>query len=413
MYQREGSSAYKADLKNIEILCNHLDFPQNRFRSVHIGGTNGKGSVSHMLASVLYSAGYKTGLYTSPHLKDFRERIRINGEEISEQDVIDFVEKNKSIIDEIRPSFFEMTVAMAYDYFAKENVDVAFIEVGLGGRLDSTNLITPLLSIITNISLDHTELLGNTIKEIAKEKAGIIKKNIPVIIGETHPDSREVFNTISKQQNSKIFYADQDYFSEFSDLYQDENRILNIMDDKKAIYKDLILDLPGIYQRKNIITVIKALELLKNRFRIEESDIRNGLKNVRTYTKLIGRWHILGHAPLIIADTGHNTAGINEVIKQINTMKFNQLRFIFGTVNDKTIDEMLKLLPQSGIYYFTKADIPRALDEIILKKKAENFGLKGFTFKNTKEAYKAAIHDAEQNDLIFIGGSTFIVAELI
>jgi dihydrofolate synthase/folylpolyglutamate synthase len=413
MYQKVGTNAYKANLINIETFCRHLNFPQKQFKSIHIAGTNGKGSVSHMLASVLQTAGYKTGLYTSPHLKDFRERIKINGEMITEYEVVDFVEKNKNIIDIIKPSFFEMTVAMAFEYFAEKKVDIAVIEVGLGGRLDSTNIITPMLSVITNISLDHTQLLGDTIEEIAREKAGIIKANIPVVIGETHPESETVFRTISRVKNADIYFADQEYLSEYSMKDKNENQILNIKAKSKMIFKDLILDLQGIYQRKNVITVLKVIKILQNIFNINNTVIREGLKKVKTNTNFNGRWQILGHNPLIIADTGHNYSGISEVTNQIKTIPYRNLRFIFGTVNDKNIDEILKLLPVEGIYYFTKASIPRALDEQILLDKAEKNGLKGKAYKNTRVAFETAKYQADINDLIFIGGSTFIVSELI
>jgi dihydrofolate synthase / folylpolyglutamate synthase len=382
-------------------------------RAFILRGTNGKGSVSHMLASVLQTSGYKTGLYTSPHMKDFRERIRINGRMISEQEVVDFVEKIKPMIEAIKPSFFEMTVAMAFDHFAKEHVDIAVIEVGLGGRLDSTNIIQPQLSIITNISLDHTQLLGNSIKDIAFEKAGIIKPNVPVIIGETHIESKEVFIATAKQRQADIIFADQAYRAEFSDKNDDACREIDLYKGDYPVYRSLTLDLTGQYQKKNIVTVIQSLDLLKAFYTISEKDIREGLKNVKQNTGLAGRWEILGRNPLIIADTGHNIAGIEEVVKQIRTLKYDHLRFIIGTVNDKNIDGMLSLLPREGIYYFTKADIPRALDEQILMMKAKAMGLHGNCHKTTKDAYKAAKSDATINDLIFIGGSTFIVAELI
>jgi len=413
MYQRQGKSAYKADLENIVAFSALLNHPENRFKSIHIAGTNGKGSVSHMLAAIMQTAGYKTGLYTSPHLRDFRERIKINGEMISEKEVVEFVENNKFSIDSIKPSFFEMTVAMAFNYFAKNAVDIAVIEVGLGGRLDSTNIISPVLSVITNISYDHTQLLGNTIEEIAREKAGIIKTGIPVVIGETEPDSESVFKAVSEGKCAPIYFADQIYSVEDSENKEESMQILTIKKGGQILYKDLKLDLAGNYQKKNVLTVIQAFDLLKSDYMLDEGLLRKALKCVVSITKFEGRWQILGKQPMIIADTGHNKAGIEEVIRQIKTYPFKNLRIVFGTVNDKDIDEILKLLPKNGIYYFTKADIPRALDEKILKEKAEAHGLKGNSYPSTGAAMLTVRRDSDPSDLIFIGGSTFIVAECI
>lgn len=413
MYQRQGKSAYKADLDNIVAFSARLNHPENRFKSIHIAGTNGKGSVSHMLAAVMQTAGYKTGLYTSPHLKDFRERIKIDGEMISEKEVVEFVENNKASIDAIKPSFFEMTVAMAFDYFAKNAVDIAVIEVGLGGRLDSTNIISPVLSVITNISYDHTQLLGNTIEAIANEKAGIIKRGIPVVIGESEPESESVFKAVSYEKCAPIFFADQIYSAEDSEKKEESLQVLTIKKGGQILYKDLKLDLAGNYQKKNVLTVIQAFDLLKSDYKLDEGVLRKALMHVTTITKFEGRWQILGKRPMIIADTGHNKAGLEEVIRQIKTYPYKNLRIVFGTVNDKDIDEILKLLPTDGIYYFTKADIPRALDEKILKEKAATYGLKGNSYTHTGEAMQAVRSESEANDLIYIGGSTFIVAECI
>ena len=413
MFQRQGKTAFKKDLTNIKLLCNNLENPQNKFKSVHIAGTNGKGSVSHTLASVLQTAGYKVGLYTSPHLKDFKERIRINGKMISENDVVNFVKENKSIFEEIKPSFFEMTVAMAFKYFAENKVDIAIIETGLGGRLDSTNIITPILSVITNISFDHTQFLGNTIKKIALEKAGIIKGNIPVVIGETHEESSKVFLEIAKNNNSKIYFADKEYRIDYSMLSEDYKQIFNVEKQNKIIYKGLKTDLLGLYQKKNVISSLKAIDIISKEYKISKENIYNGLLNVQKNTGFAGRWNILEYNPLIVADTGHNIAGINEVINQLKATAYKKLHFIYGCVNDKDIDNILELLPKDAIYYFTEAKIPRALDAKKLQKKARAYNLFGEVFNNTNNALKKAKKNADKMDLILIGGSTFIVAELI
>ncbi|MCF6364684.1 MAG: bifunctional folylpolyglutamate synthase/dihydrofolate synthase [Bacteroidales bacterium] len=413
MYQRQGKTAFKKDLKNIKALCKHLKSPQNRFKSVHIAGTNGKGSVSHILASVLQSAGYKTGLYTSPHLKDFRERIRINGKIISEQEVIFFVKENKSIFERIKPSFFEMTVAMAFNYFAEKEVDIAIIETGMGGRLDSTNILNPILTAITNISLDHTQFLGETVEEIAFEKAGIIKERIPVVIGETSSESKKVFVKKAESVNAPIYFADSQYKINYALLNKDYKQVFNVEKNKELTYKNLTTDLIGLYQKKNIITSLKIIDLLPESFQISKKNIFAGILNVRKNTGFAGRWHILGHNPLIVADTGHNVAGIKEILKQLKAIAYKKLHFVFGTVNDKNIDSVLTLLPKNAVYYFTQADIPRALNVELLKEKAEQHCLNGDIYLKTKDAFIAAKQNAESSDLILIGGSTFIVAELI
>jgi dihydrofolate synthase / folylpolyglutamate synthase len=416
MFQRIGAAAYKADLNNTIAICNLLNNPENKFRSIHIAGTNGKGSTSHMLASVLQTAGLKVGLYTSPHLKDFRERIKINGKLIPEQNVIDFVEEYKIDFEKVQPSFFEMTVGLAFDYFAKEKVDIAVIEVGLGGRLDSTNVIKPLVSIITNISFDHTALLGNTLEKIAAEKAGIIKDKVPVVIGETQNETRNIFIEKSKLHHSEIVFADQVYSAKNIQQIKKETLYLSMDIEKKGqlFFENLEIELLGFYQKKNVATVLAAIdELNKTGFSLSESDIRTGIKNVIKNTGLLGRWQVLSQAPLTIADTGHNEAGITEVINQISNTPHKQLHFVLGMVNDKDISTVLSLLPKKAYYYFCKAKIPRALEATELANQAEVLGLKGSVYNSVNEALIAAKTNADANDLVFIGGSTFTVAEVV
>ena len=416
MFQRTGVAAYKNTLDNTRVLDEMYGHPHRAFKTIHVAGTNGKGSVSHILASVLQEAGYKTGLYTSPHLKDFRERIRVNGEMIPEQPVTEFVNsfqrKNKTA--KLEPSFFELTVAMAFDYFRNEKVDVAVIEVGLGGRLDSTNIITPEVSVITNISLDHTALLGNTIAQIASEKAGIIKSRVPVVIGESGDESAPVFCQKATEMSAPIFFADQEFSCPYSMLLPEGRQVFNVSRDNKPVFPNLQLDLLGIYQRKNIVTALKTLELLKNSgWNIEDKRIYDGLKNVTDNTGLLGRWQIIGNNPLMVCDTGHNEGGIRQVAEQIRNTAWKNLHVVFGMVNDKSIDAVLALLPKEANYYFTRADIPRALDETELQRQAGVFGLKGEVFKSVAEALKAAKNNADERDLIFVGGSTFVVAEVL
>ncbi len=416
MYQRTGPAAYKDTLENTWVLDEMYDHPHRSFKTIHVAGTNGKGSVSHMLASVLQEAGYKTGLYTSPHLKDFRERIRVNGVMIPEQQVADFVtsfrEKNEVV--KLEPSFFELTVLMAFEYFRNEKVDIAVVEVGLGGRLDSTNIITPEVSVITNISLDHVALLGNTIAQIAAEKAGIIKTNIPLVIGESGNESTAVFLQKAAEMNAPIFFADREFSCSYSMLLPEGKQSFNIKQNNELVYPDLKLDLLGIYQRKNILTVLKTLELLRNRgCTIEDRFIYDGLKNVTRNTGLLGRWQIIGHNPLIVCDTGHNGGGFSQLVEQIRNTAWKNLHIVFGMVNDKCIDHVLALLPKEATYYFTRASIPRALDETDLQAQAEKFGLKGKIFKSVPEALLAAKNSANEQDMIFVGGSTFVVAEVL
>ena len=416
MFQRSGPAAYKNNLENTLMLDEYYGHPHRQFKTIHVAGTNGKGSVSHMLSAILQRAGYKTGLYTSPHLKDFRERIRINGKMMPENEVIKWVENYIQNNEKwkLEPSFFELTVAMAFDYFAHQKVDVAVIEVGLGGRLDSTNIINPEVSIITNIGLDHTNLLGDTIEKIAIEKAGIIKNDVPVVIGTKQDETNLVFESISKEKQSDLYFADQEFKADYSLLEVDEKQIFNIEKNGKVIYPDLKLDLNGIYQRNNLPAVLKTVELLVSKdWKIEKEHIYVGLQNTMSLTGLRGRWHIIGHNPLIICDTGHNEDGMKKVVRQLENTACKKLHIVFGTVSDKNPEPVLKLLPQNATYYFTRADIPRALDEKILKLKATKFGLHGNSYKTVKTAFANAQKNAGFNDLIFVGGSSFIVAEIL
>ncbi len=414
MYQRTGAVAYKANLDNTHKLDAHFNHPHTKFKTIHIAGTNGKGSVSHGVASVLQQAGYKVGLYTSPHLKDFRERIKINGICIPEDEVVDFVEKHQSIIKQIQPSFFEMTVAMAFHHFENQKVDVAVIEVGLGGRLDSTNIIMPQCSVITNIGLDHTALLGDTIEKITIEKAGVIKAGIPVVIGETHETTKLIFDKIAQDNAASIFYADKEYSIPVAMNGVDANQILQIYKDNVSHYPDLKLDLLGKYQQKNIKTILKTVDVLnEGNFEIGRKDIYAGISNVVANTGLMGRWQILGANPAIICDTGHNAEGVAELVAQIAQIPFKRLHMVWGMVNDKDIDKVLQILPKDAEYYFAKADIPRGLYAEKLKSEAQKQGLKGDYYPSVAEALRKAKKNAGSNDLIFIGGSTFIVAEVL
>jgi len=414
MYQRQGQSAYKADLHTTLELDKYFDHPHKHYKTIHVAGTNGKGSISHMLASILIQGGYKTGLYTSPHLKDFRERIRVNGQKIPEADVVSFVEENKNIIGELGPSFFEMTAAMAFEYFKKEKVDVAVIEVGMGGRLDSTNIITPDLSVITNIGLDHTQFLGSTKALIAKEKAGIIKQNIPVVIGETDPETIGVFQQTASGKNAQLIQADKMYRIPFSTFSHDNKQIMQVYSGNEIKFKDLKVSLLGWYQRKNTVTVLSAVDTLtQNGWKIERNHVYKGLEDVRQATGLSGRWQVIGHNPRTICDTGHNEDGVKEIVEQIKNTPYKNLHMIWGMVNDKDITAVLKLLPKDAVYYFTRASIPRSLDEKALRAKALELGLKGENYPDVKTALNEAKKNATPNDLIFIGGSTFIVADII
>ena len=457
LFTRDGASAYKANLDNTIELCNRLGNPQHNFKSVHIGGTNGKGSTSHMLAAILQTAGYKTGLYTSPHLKDFRERIRINGQMISEQHVINFVAAHQQDFEDIKPSFFEMTVGLAFQIFAEEKVDIAIVEVGLGGRLDSTNIITPLLSVITNIGWDHMNILGDSLQLIAAEKAGIIKPKVPVIIGEYQPEVAGIFTNKAKQENSSLIFASKVWETK---IFEQE------IGDKKlevgAHYENFInpaykqdfltlvatnisntgslntqhvtenrqhttghpllaprsfvlaLDLPGTYQLKNVKTVLCAADELRSQgFNISEGAVKTALSQVKTLTGLHGRWETISTDPLTICDTGHNPEGMQEVLKNIARVNYKYLHFVIGVVNDKDISKILAMLPQNATYYFCKPDIPRGLEAESLKLKAESYNLYGDPYRSVKEALSAAQRAARLNDLVFVGGSTFVVAEVV
>lgn len=415
-YQRSGPAAYKGSLDNTLALDKLFGHPHKNFRTIHVAGTNGKGSVSHMMAAVLQKAGFKTGLYTSPHLKDFRERIRVNGKMVPETFVTDFVQRflgmNKTA--SLEPSFFELTVLMAFDYFASETVDVAVIEVGLGGRLDSTNIIQPELSVITNISLDHTALLGDTLGKIALEKAGIIKPSVPVVIGETHPQTSIIFEGKAHENHAQILFADQELSAGYSMVSPDEKQLFNLKNKDGILFENLKLDLLGKYQSKNICTLLCAvMELQRMGWKITESHIRSGLEDVTGLTGLSGRWQTIGANPRIICDTGHNEGGIREVVDQLNQIPHKKLHFIIGMVNDKDITGVLALLPKEAIYYFTKASIPRALDENQLMQIATYFGLNGAPYEDVKSAFKEAKMYADKDDLIFVGGSTFVVAEVL
>ncbi|WPR72655.1 folylpolyglutamate synthase/dihydrofolate synthase family protein [Flavobacterium sp. NG2] len=391
MYQTQGATAYKEDLTNIKALANHLNNPQENLKCIHIAGTNGKGSTSHMLASILQEAGYKVGLYTSPHLKDYRERIKINGQEISEAFVCEFIAKNKSYFETNDISFFEMSVGLAFDYFEKEKIDLAIIEVGMGGRLDATNIISPLLSVITNIGLDHVQFLGNTLELVAGEKAGIIKEKTPVVIGEYTPETKAVFIEKAKEKNAAIYFASE------------------------LISETFPSDLLGDYQVFNKKTVLQAIAVLKsnNGIAVSEEQIKKGLLNVTNNTNLQGRWQQLGSSPKIVCDTAHNKEGLNIVFNQIQKENFNRLHIVFGVVNDKNLEAILPLLPKNAIYYFSKPNNPRGLDVKILFEKATENGLKGKTFNSIPEAYENAIKQAESDDFIYVGGSTFVVAEIL
>lgn len=390
MYQRQGKVAYKEDLRNIEQLAAHLKNPQDAFKSIHIAGTNGKGSTSHMLASILQEAGYKVGLYTSPHLKDFRERIRINGTPVSKQFVMGFVKKNKEFFTQHQLSFFEMTVGMAFSCFAKENVEIAIIEVGMGGRLDATNIITPVLSVITNIGMDHTQFLGNTLAQIAREKAGIIKDGIPVVIGEYHRETEEVFVTLSRKCNAPLTKA-----YNFDSLPMQS-------------------DLKGAYQKHNIKTVQVAIaQLQKKGWAIGIQHIAKGLKSVSVNTGLLGRWQELGRTPKIICDTGHNRDGLKYVMQQIKDERYDRLHIVLGVVADKNLEEVLPLFPKKATYYFCRPSVPRGKEVQQLKKEALAFDLKGKAYPSVGDALAKAKVNAGIKDLIFVGGSTFVVAEIL
>ena len=388
MYQQKGVAALNAKLDNIIRFAEVLGNPEQKFKSVHVAGTNGKGSSSHMIASVLQEAGYKVGLYTSPHLKDFRERIKINGQVVGKRFVQDFIETHKTFLEYYKLSFFEMTVGMAFTYFAQEKVDVAIIEVGLGGRLDSTNIITPEISLITNIGLDHTQMLGNTLEKIAMEKAGIIKRNVPVVISERQPETETIFTLIARQRRAKIVFADE------LDIPKYES------------------DLLGEYQTCNIRGVVACFRKLQG-FEVTEGNIIKGLKNVVRNTGIQGRWQILRESPKVLCDTAHNKEGLQWVLKQLSRQSYKKLHLVLGFVNDKDIEGALSMFPKEALYYFVKPNIPRGMDADKLASLAQSLGIKGESHASVKKGFEAALSAANRDDLIFIGGSTFVVAEIV
>ncbi|MBI0397732.1 bifunctional folylpolyglutamate synthase/dihydrofolate synthase [Cyclobacterium marinum] len=417
MFQRVGGAAFKKDLTNTLKLCAHLGNPQNKFKSIHIAGTNGKGSTAHALASVLQAAGYNTGLYTSPHLKSFRERIKINGIEIPENEVVAFVEANKTFLSELKPSFFEMTVALSFAYFAKKGIDYAVIETGMGGRFDSTNVIQPLLSIITNIGFDHEQFLGDTLDKIAFEKAGIIKDNVPVVIGQTHDRTASVFRSIAADRKAAITFADQSLdvkFNGYNRQSKEKNLAQYTLSGGTASIENIELDLLGSYQAKNLPAIMVALDHLKTLgLQLHTDHIKEGLSNITTNTGLKGRWQILSSDPLTICDTGHNEDGIQEIIEQLLVLKGKQkLYMILGMVKDKAHYKVLAKLPKDAYYFFCQADQPRSMPANALKNLAAELGLQGEVIENVNEALQAAEKKATKEDLIFIGGSTFVVAEI-
>ena len=415
MFQRVGAAAFKKNLDNIKALCKHLGQPQKQFPSIHLAGTNGKGSTAHLISSVLQAKGLKVGLYTSPHYRDFRERIKINGEYIPKHEVIHFVKEHRAAFEKIQPSFFEITVAMAFQYFAQQEVDVAIIETGLGGRLDSTNVIVPLLSIITNISFDHQQFLGNTLVKIAGEKAGIIKKGVPVIIGEEQKACKKVFQERAKKKAAKLYFASRYYQLHLLDKTEDKS-IYQVTRRKETYFDHLEVEIHGAYQEKNIATALMAVERLQQMKLFADltaDHVRAGFKNLKARTNFKGRWQYISHAPRILADSAHNKAGLELAVEALRDLEYDQLHFVLGTVNDKDIDQILTLLPKEAIYYFAKANIPRGLAPEVLQEKGAQAKLHGRTYSSVRNALKAAKRRAKPQDLIYVGGSIFVVAEVI
>ncbi len=409
LFQQTGKDAYKEGLKNTYILDEHFRHPHQKYKTIHIAGTNGKGSCSHTLAAILQHAGYRIGLYTSPHLVDFRERIRVNGMPVSEESVVRFVEKERSFFEPLHPSFFELVTAMAFNHFAEQNIDIAVIEVGLGGRLDCTNIITPILGIITNISFDHMQFLGNTLVQIASEKAGIIKEKVPVIIGETTPETRPIFEKKSDEKQAPIYFAEDESWLTDAIPLKDGGFVYT-----NRLCDNLFGELGGYYQIKNTNTILSALHVLqKAGLNIHESDIREGFAHVCGLTGLKGRWQKLQSQPTMICDTGHNTGGISYIVQQLKHQKYDELRIVFGMVNDKDINGVLGLMPKDAIYYFTQASVKRAMPARQLQTLAQRHGLNGRYFSTVKEALEIAQKEASKNDFIYIGGSSFIVADLL
>ncbi len=415
MYQRVGQAAYKSDLSNTLTLLDHLGHPEEKFKVIHVAGTNGKGSVSHIIASILQQAGYKTGLYTSPHLRDFRERIRINGQMIPQDKVVEFVEKYRAEFEEIKPSFFEMTVGMAYDYFAAEKVDVAVLETGMGGRLDSTNVSHPWLSVITHIDFDHTQFLGNSLAEIAAEKAGIIKAGVPVVIGRKQQATHPVFEKVTNALKSPLVYAEDHFEIKQIHVGSELEKYYDIWFENHLLLEKVNSPLLGDYQTENIATAFQSIMVLLEfgKIKVELNAFREGFENIIRNTGLEGRWQILKTNPLTICDTGHNKDGITAVVSQLKSMHIHHLHFVLGMVSDKDHDEVLSLLPKQATYYFCQAAVPRALDAEILKQKAFKQGLNGSVYPSVMHAYRSALNNAGAIDLVFVGGSTFVVAEVI
>ena len=413
MFSRIGAAAYKADLHNTIVLCEALDNPQNKFKTIHVAGTNGKGSTSHMLAAILQKAGYRTGLYTSPHLKDFRERMKINGEMVSEDFVVEFTERTMKLAAAIQPSFFELTVAMAFEYFAKEKVDVAVIETGLGGRLDSTNVITPILSVITNIGYDHMNILGNSLEEIAAEKAGIIKPNVPVVIGETLPETKNIFINKAAKENAPIYFASEAY--EVSNIVAGPGALsCDVRSTTHDCTESFVLELNGLYQTKNLCTVLCAEGILMEQgFVIKNDDEKFAYANTKKLTGFYGRWDVIGVSPDIILDVAHNEGGIRQLVEQLATgNNGRKSHFVLGMVRDKDISKILSRLPKDATYYFTNAHIPRALPCEDLKEKAAGYGLHGSVHDDVNDAIRAALQRASADDVIIICGSVFVVGEV-
>jgi len=412
LFSRLGAAAIKKDLTNTIHICEALGNPQQQFKTIHIAGTNGKGSVSHMLAAILQTAGYKTGLYTSPHLKDFRERIKVNGELCEEDFVVQFTEKVKPMIESIQPSFFEITVAMAFEYFAQQKVDIAIIETGLGGRLDSTNIIQPILSIITNIGYDHMNILGNTLPEIAFEKAGIIKPNTPVVIGEVIPETKTVFNNTASRNNAPIIYAEERRFiTDFT--YQHHQLRVTVADKKTDEHTSYFLDLPGIYQKKNLLTVLEAIHQLQVQgFSITHQQVTTALQHVKKLTGLHGRWEVIHQQPAIIVDVAHNEDGMKQIAEQLEFTNYRQLHIVIGMVKDKEVSKALSNLPKTAHYYFTRAQTPRALPEVELQAVAATLGLQGTIYDNVNTALKEILTHAHKDDLVLVCGSVFLIAEV-
>ncbi len=412
MFSRIGTAAYKGDLTNTLALCAALDEPQQKFKSIHIAGTNGKGSTSHMLAAILQSAGYKTGLYTSPHLKDFRERIKINGEWIAADYVVQFTERIKPQIEVLEPSFFEITVAMAFTWFAEQQVDIAIIEVGLGGRLDSTNVIVPQLSIITNIGLDHMNILGDTLAKIAFEKAGIIKPRIQVLVGETMPETKPVFVQKAARERAPLLFVQDNLW--VADWQQEQHELSVTVADKRTDERRTYrLDQTGLYQTRNLLSVLEAVHQLRlQSWNIPEPAVASALQQVKKLTGLLGRWQVIHTAPYTVLDVAHNTDGIYQIVKQLEHCTYNKLHIVIGMVNDKDISAVLCLLPQTAVYYFTKAQIPRALREEELAAKGAGFGLQGHTYASVTTALQHAVDTAHNDDMILVCGSVFVVGEV-